>query len=186
MSRGQHIAADGPLNRSASGGLARGVALIVAAVIVGVLLLRSTDGSEPFRAAGTDPTGAETPDPTSKPAVNGTTTTTAAVAAAKAHDPAQVTVLVANASTVKGAAAKIATGLNASNYVTLPSVNTLSTVAVTASVVYFAAGYEPDAKAIAALLKPAPGVAAMPNPLPVSSLGTAQVLLVVAADLANS
>jgi hypothetical protein len=183
MSRGQHIATDGPFNRSASSGLARGVALIVAAVIVGVLLLRSTDGSEPFRAAGTEPTGTQTTNPTTKPAGNGATTTTT-VAAAKPHDPAQVTVLVANGSTVKGAAGKIATGLNASNYVTAPSVNT--TAAASASVVYFAAGYEPDAKAIAALLKPAPTVAAMPNPLPVPSLGNAQVLLVIAADLANS
>jgi hypothetical protein len=183
VSRGQHIAADGPFNRSATTGLARGVALIVAAVIVGVLLLRSTDGSEPFRAAGTgtDQTGAPTTSPTTKPAGPATTTT---AAPEKAHEPAQVTVLVANGSSVKGGAGKIATRLNASNYVTAPAVNT--TAPATASTVYFTAGYEPDAKAIAAILKPTPGVAAMPNPLPVASLGAAHVLVVLAADLANS
>ena len=49
---------------------------------------------------------------------------------------------------------------------------------------HFAEGFEPDARAVAKLLNPAPNVAAMPNPLPVSDLAGGQVLVVVATDLA--
>ncbi len=182
MSPGQHAAPDGTFTRSASNALARGVVLIVAAVIVGVLLLRSTDSAEPFRAtaATTTPTGGggQTTNTTGGQAA--TTTTTVA---AKAHDPATVTVLVANGSGVKGAAGKIATTLKGSNYVTATPANT--TAPVNASIVYFAPGYELDAKAVAALLKPTPGTAAMPNPLPVTDLAGAQVLVVIASDLAK-
>jgi hypothetical protein len=182
VNRGQHAAADGSFNRSASTALARGVALIVAAVVVGVLLLRSTDGSEPFRAP--DTTVAQ-PGPsangTTTTTVKGATTTTAALA--KAHEPAQVMVLVANGTSVKGAANKIATTLKGSNYLTAQPANT--TAPASTSVVYFVAGYEADAKAIAALLKPTPGVAAMPNPMPVADIANAHVLVVLAADLAN-
>lgn len=182
--------ADGSFNRSASGAMARGVALIVAAVIVGVVLLRSTDGTEAFRADtsadeqtdGTQPatgTNTNSTQTTAKPATGGNTTTTAAAA----HDPAKVTVLVANGSGVAGAAGKIATTLKGSNFIA-QAANTLAPVST--SVVYFTAGYEADAKAIAALLKPSPGVAAIPNPLPVADLAGAHVLVVVAADLANA
>lgn len=182
--RGQHAAADGSFNRSATSAMARGIALIVAAVVVGVLLLRSTDGSEPFRAADVedDGTGTGTTTPTD-PGQGGGTTTTTAAEAAKPHDPAQVSVLVANGTTTKGAAGRIATTLKGSNFVTLQPVNT--TAPVDASAVYFVAGYEADARAIAALLAPAPAVAAMPNPVPVADLAGAHVLVVLAADLAQ-
>jgi hypothetical protein len=181
VSPGQHAAPDGAFNRPATNALARGVVLIVVGVIVAVLLLRSTDSAEPFRSTTGTTTasggGGQTTNTTA--AQGGATTTTAP---AKAHDPATVTVLVANGSGVKGAAAKIATTLKGSNYITATPGNT---AAVNASVVYFAPGYELDAKAVAALLKPTPGTAALPNPPPVTDLAGSQVLVVIAADLAK-
>jgi len=179
VSRGQHALGDGSFNRSAGNALARGVVLIAAAVVIGIVLLRATDGSEPFRAVAEDDGGDSSGDP-AQPGGEETTSTTAAAA----RDPAQVTVLVANGSGVKGAAQRISDTLKASNYVTAQPVNT--TARADASAVYFIEGYEPDARAVAKLLNPAPNVAAMPNPPPVSNLAGAQVLVVVAADLAAS
>ena len=45
MRRGQHAADDGSFGRSAGGAMARGVALIIAAVLLGIVLLKATDSS---------------------------------------------------------------------------------------------------------------------------------------------
>jgi hypothetical protein len=173
---------DGSFNRSAGNALARGVVLIVAAVLIGIVLLRSTDGSEPFRNVAEDDGGADGSGDPSQPGGDGGGTTSSTAAPATARDPAQVTVLVANGSGVKGAAQRIADTLKASNYVTAQPVNT--TARADASAVYYVEGYEPDARAVAKLLNPAPNVAAMPNPLPVADLAGSHVLVVVATDLA--
>jgi hypothetical protein len=179
------MAPDGPQGRSGTGAVARGVVLIVVGVVLAVLLLRATDSSEPFQTTSSGPSspagGTSTSTTQHTGAAAGGSTTTAVPA--KAHDPAQVTVLVANGSGVSGAAGKVATTLKGSNYVTLPSVNTTSPAS--ASVVYYVPGYEADAKAVAALLKPVPGTAAMPTPPPVANLQNANVVVVVAADLAK-
>jgi hypothetical protein len=175
VSRGQHAAGDHSFQRSASNAMLRGLALILVAVVLGVVLLRSTD---------------HTPTFTEVKASDGTTTTTAAgstssttAAAAKAHDPSEVSVLVANGTLTTGAAGRIAGQLAASNFVLKPATNTKTPAS--ASVVYYAAGYEADAQAVAKLLTPQPGVQAMPATLPVADLAGAQVLVIVAADLAG-
>jgi hypothetical protein len=157
--------------------MVRGLALILVAVVLGVVLLRSTDHTPTFTAStkGTSATTSTTA------ATNSSTSTTAA--AAKGHDPAQVSILVANGSGKTGAAARVAQTLAASNFVLKTSTNTKTPA--TASVVYYAAGYAADAQAIARLLTPQPGVQAMPATLPVADLAGAQVLVVVAADLAG-
>jgi len=164
--------------------MVRGIALIVVAVVLGVVLLHSTDRSTSFTAK-TKAASASSPTTTVKPststtAAGGPTTTTTAPAGA--HDPSKVAITVANGSTVKGAAAKVGQTLAASNYVLKPATNTKT--AASASVVYFTAGYEADAKAIAKLLTPQPAVSAMPATLPVADLQKANILVVVAADLA--
>jgi hypothetical protein len=159
----------------------RGIALILVAVVLGVVLLRSTDHTPSFTASSTGDKVAATPT-TEAPASSGTSTSTTAAAAA-AHDPSKVTILVANGSTVKGAAGKVAQSLATSNFVLKPSTNTKTPSS--SSVVYFAAGYEADAKAVARLLTPQPAVQAMPATLPVADLAGANVLVIVAADLAG-
>jgi hypothetical protein len=157
--------------------MVRGVLLILVAVALGVALLRSTDRTPAFTKAASAGNAATKTTTTVRGAV---TTTTAAKA--KAHNPAEVTILVANGSGKAGAAARIASVLKGSNFVLKESTNTKTPAA--ASVVYYAPGYEPDAKAIAALLTPQPATQPLPNPLPVKDLVGAKVLVVVAADLA--
>ena len=182
MSKGQHAADDGSFPRSAGGAMLRGIGLIVVAIVLGVVLLNATDSPEPFQAEASagDETPAVVPDDEGD---EGTTTSTT-VAAAQAHDPSEVQILVANGTggQVRGAAGRIAETLKASNYILKTSTNTRT--AAEASMVYFQPGYDEDAKRIAALLTPAPGVQAMPDPVPVADLAGANVLVVVAADLA--
>lgn len=174
--RGQHAADDGSFNRSAGTAFARGIFLIIAAVALGIILLNATDKS-PELTAKSDGTAAATTTTTAKDS------TTSSTAPAKAHDPAQVPILVANGSTVKGAAGRIAQTLLASNYVLKESVNTQTPAE--GSVVYYAPGYDADARAVAGLLTPQPAVQALPTPLPVKDLAGAKLLVVVAADLAS-
>jgi hypothetical protein len=168
--------------RSAGGAMGRGLALIVVAVVIGVLLLRATDGSEPFQhAGGTEDDGGTGGTGTTTPEGGGQTTGTTAPPAAQPRDPSQVTVLVANGSGVRGAAQRVSDSLKAANYVTATPINAPGTV--DKSTVYFVAGYEAEARALAQRLQPTPAVAAMPNPAPVDLAG-AHVLLVLAADVA--
>ena len=181
MRRGQHAADDGSFGRSAGGAMARGIALIVAAVLLGVILLRATDSPDftPVGAAVTTPDGKPTTNTTAI-TVPGTTATTAPVA----HDPATVTVLVANGAGIDGLASKIADTLKGANYVLAQPGNTRAPA--DASAVYFTPGYEADAAAIAALLNPHPQTAPLPDPPPVEDMKSANVLVVAAADLATA
>ena len=182
MRRGQHAADDGSFGKSAGGAMARGVALIVAAVILGVVLLRATDGTDLDAAAGddiADDRADDAVDDTDSSVDLPTTDTTLA----PPRDPAEVTVLVANGAGIGGLAGRIAETLNGANYVTAEPTNTRAPA--NESVIFFTPGYEADANAIAALLSPVPRVESLPDPPPVESVGTANVLVVAAADLAE-
>jgi hypothetical protein len=161
--------------------MARGIALIVAAVLLGVILLQATDSPEPFANVDaereTTDTGNDTP--TSVPTDDTVTTDTTV---APAHDPAEVTVLVANGANISGLASTISDQLKAANFVVAEPTNTKAPAAESA--VFYTPGYEADAAAIAALLTPAPKTAPLPDPPPVDDLAGAQVLVVAAADLA--
>ncbi|HEX4905106.1 MAG TPA: LytR C-terminal domain-containing protein [Acidimicrobiales bacterium] len=179
MRRGQHAADDGSFGRSAGGAMARGIALIVAAVLLGVILLRATDSPEPFANIDTevDDEGEGT-TVTTDPTI--TTETTAAPATV--HNPAEVTVLVANGAGIPGLASKIGDQLKGANFVVAEPGNTKAPA--DESAVFFTPGYEGDAAAIAALLSPPPKVAPLPDPPPVDDMKSAHVLVVAAADLA--
>ncbi len=112
---------------------------------------------------------------TTKPAAPTTTTTTA---------PPHVPVLAANASGVPGAAGSVTTQLQTAGWDMLPPVNASARVTVTN--VYYVAGQKGVAQSVAkALLLPASSVAPYTTSAPVSSIGTAEVLIVVGPDLAN-
>jgi len=180
VSRGQHAADDHSFQRSAGGAMVRGVALIVAAVLVGILLLRSTDHTPAVTASTTSNHHAAATTTTTAGRSSGTTSTTTS---SRQHDPAQVAVLVANGSGVKGAASRVGQTLAAANYQIKTPTNTKA--AASGSVVYYTPGFDADAKAIARLLTPQPAVQAMPATLPVPDLAKANILVVVAADLAG-
>jgi hypothetical protein len=186
VSRGQHAAEDGSFGRSAGGAMARGVILILVAVLLGVVLLNATD--EPFTTASDDTgVGAEDDaeevveeegDGAEDPVAETTTTTQPA-----ARPPAEVTVLVTNGSGVSGAAAGFTERVSGAGYVTADPSNLRGGERVDASVVYFTEGFEAEAAALAATLSPVPAVAALPEPAPVDDLRGASVLLVLGPDL---
>lgn len=172
--------------------MARGVVLIVVAVLLGVVLLNATD--EPFTtaddrtddggtAAGVDDDEATIGD--SLPEGGAPTDTTPTTAVAAARPAAEVTVLVANGSGVGGVAGTFTERLGTAGYVMAEPTNVAGGGTVPASAVYFTEGFQAEAEALAATLSPVPAVAALPEPAPVADLREAQVLLVVGPDLAT-
>ncbi len=110
-----------------------------------------------------------------------TTTTTAA----PAHPAQQVITLVANGTSTSGAGERFATALKVRGYDTLAPVNATNSNESTTHV-YYIAGYQPDAQVIAEALGLTPSAtSAMPSSPPVSSIKSAQVLVVIGADLAS-
>ena len=160
--------------------------LIVLAAVLGIVAAgiparggtNSARIAEPLPAPTTD-----APTTTTLAPVRSATTTTTAVATA--HAPAQVTVLVANGSPTTGAASNLTKVIGNAGYNTLTAIDATNRSTPTTAV-YYAAGYQPDAAALAARVgAPASAVKAMPLPLPVASLQSANVLVVLGTDRAH-
>jgi hypothetical protein len=159
--------------------------IIVTAVLVGQLhpgssAEPSSSGSTTTTSATTSTTaagGAATTTTTRSGTGSRTTTTSTTV------PPASVAVLVANGSSVTGAATKVATQLHANGWNTLTPVN--STADVTSTTVYYAPGYQPSASAIAESMGLTPtDVAPLSKSAPVASTTGADVVVVVGPDVA--
>lgn len=175
--------------------MARGLVLIIVAVLLGVVLLNATD--EPFTtvddrsATGSDRDRDDPAVDEESDDVGGlddddvTTDTTATTDASAPRPPGEVTVLVANGSGVAGAAARFTEQVAASGYVTAEPANMRGGARADASVVYYTEGYEAEAAALAATLSPVPVVEPLPEPAPVDDLRGAAVLLVLGPDLAT-
>lgn len=158
---------------------ARGAALVVVAVLVGLLLLRNgLDTSEVVTSSKGDPSaeggGADEGD-------DGTETTETTV---PVRSPAEVSVIVLNGTSVGGAAGKYSTALGSAGYQMLESGN--ATTKIPATQVFFTPGFEREAAAVA-VAAGAPATvtpAALPTPAP-GEVGAANVVVVIGADLAN-
>jgi hypothetical protein len=87
-------------------------------------------------------------------------------------------VLVANGAGIPGVAGKTTTFLQSKNIVTLPPVDALK-ADYPETVVYYVEGYQAQAQAVAQQLGGVQVAGPIPNPLPVSSLGDANVLVIV-------
>jgi hypothetical protein len=186
MKPGRYAAPDGSFARSAGGAGARGLLLLAVALLIGVVLLNATDADPPGTTisargdsdsgdggAGTDNGGGD------GDAAAATTTTVPATTTLPARAPAEVKVIVANASEVKGAAGGGRTVLANAKYNVLAPANA---AASPTSSVFFIPGYDRDAAAIAAALQlPANLVKPMPAPLPFDTKG-AHVAVVLGAD----
>jgi hypothetical protein len=150
----------------------RGVLVAGAAVVVGAIILAgiSVRPSIPVLSVATTTTTRPPP----------TVTTAVAIA----HAPAEVSVLVLNGVDPKKAIAKpVAATVATAGFTTLPARDAATTV--TKSIVYFVPGYEPDAKALAAILSiPPVSVVALPTPTPpeVGDPTGAQVIVVIGPD----
>ena len=155
---------------------ARGAALVVVAVVIGLLLLRNgLDTSEVVTSTKPDKSGSTSTDK------SGATTTTTT---APARSPAKVTVIVLNGTPTGGAAGKYSTALASAGYQMLKPGDAATKIPATQ--VFFTPGYEREAAAVA-LAAGAPATltpAALPTPPP-GDVGAANVVVVVGTDLAN-
>src|SRR4051794_26183602 len=177
---GRHAADDNSFGRSAGTTALRGAALLAVAVVLGIILLQASDDNDPFNTpvvAGRSTQSTNRDTSTTRPPAS--TTTTVALRAA-----AQVKVLAANGTTTKGLAGRFKDRLSAAGYNALAPTDA-SKKPQAVSVVYFATGYEGEARVIAQLLK-VPDVKLMPQPPPVASLQGANILVMVGTDSAGA
>lgn len=157
---------------------ARGAALVVAAVLVGLFLLRNGLDTSEVVTSSKDGSSA-TDDGGDGADSSETTETTVAV-----RSPAEVTVIVLNGTTVNGAAGKYSTALASAGYQMLEAGD--APAKVPASQVYFTAGFEQEAAAVAVAIG-APATltpAALPTPPP-GEVGAANVVVVIGTDIAS-
>ena len=155
---------------------ARGIAVLVVAVLIGMLLLwkaGDTGGSTPAASTGTTTTIAAgsittTPDDT-------TTTTKAATGD---HQPADVDVLVLNGSGFAGVAKTNSDAIGEKGFNMLTPANAAAIRAET--IVYYADGYQSDAEAVASALGLESSVVdAMPSTSPGPGADAANVVVVL-------
>jgi hypothetical protein len=150
-----------------------GFALIIGAVLIGLLLLVKGYDAEGGVVATDDPSSEVT---TTTVPTESTTTTLATT------PPAEVAVKVANASGASGVAAKTRTTLEGAGYTQITIGDAPSVV--TSTQVLYVAGSEGAAQAVAAALGvDAAAVQAMPDPAPVQ-LDGATVLVLAGPDIA--
>lgn len=158
----------------------RGVVLVAVAVIIGFFVLRAIDdtGTGPsVPDAETADSGGEAPAGTEAPAEGADTTAPAP------RDPAEVVVMVANASGVSGAAAAQTESIQGGGYQVVEPGNAPEQLEATQ--VLAVAGYEAEAAALATAIGTTPeAVAAMPDPPPVELAG-AHLLVLLGTDLAS-
>jgi hypothetical protein len=188
MRPGTHAAADGSFGRSAGAAMGRGVLLLAVALVIGIVLLNATDDQPPGTDVAAGSSSGQSDDGNGNDDDGGAATTPTTTAPPTtlpaARNPAEVKVLVANGSTVKGAAG------GARNKLIEAKFNVLSPIDAptkgSESAVYFTAEYQADANAVAAALGiPAQLVKAMPTPPPVPDLKTSNVLVVLGTDHAT-
>lgn len=155
---------------------ARGAALVVAAVVVGLLLLRNgLDTSEVITASKGDKSTAE------KPKDEESTTSSTVVT----RSPAQVTVIVLNGTSVSGAAGEYSTSIGSAGYQMLDPGDAAAKIPATQ--VFFTVGYEREAAAVALAAGAPPTLTptALPAPPP-GEVGSANVVVVIGTDLASA
>jgi hypothetical protein len=158
----------------------RALVLLVVFVVVAVIALGKVHGTTVTPSvAATTTTVAHGGSTTSTVPHGGSTTTTTT------HPPGSVPVLVANATNVSGAAGDVSNQLQAVGWSMLPAVN--ASARVPSSKVYYVAGREQEAASVASTLHlPSSAVAPYTTAAPISSIGTAEVVVVVGPDLATS
>ncbi len=194
MTTGAHDAGGG-FGRSAGANAARGIMVIVAAVIVGVLLMNrglDGDGANPNTAGASEApddtsgdtaaTGDTTPGQTTDTVAGGDTTTTTA-ALPVPRDPSEVSVLVLNGTDgIKGVAGRGTDILKIKNYLTKDPKDALVNGP---SVVLFQAGYESEAIAVATAFGVDPALVVQPFDAatsPIADIQGANIIVRIGSD----
>lgn len=173
---------------------ARGAALVVVAVLVGLVLLREGIGDSNLtsssRGDGVETTdaGAATDEGTDTATDEGTDEGTTDDSLPEARDPSQVSVVVLNGTSVNGAAGKFTTAIESAGYQMLEAGNV--TTRLPNTLVYFTAGYDAEAAAVALAINVPATVTptALPAPPPSANvdIAAANVVVIVGADIASS
>ncbi len=162
----------------------RALVLLVVFVVVAIVALGKVHGPTSASSAAASAT---TSPSTTAPHAGGSTTTTPHAGGSTTtttHPPGSVPVLVANATGVSGAAANVSNQLQAVGWSMLPPVN--ASARVSSSQVYYVAGRQQEATSVASALHlPPTAVAPYTTSAPISSIGTAEVVVVVGPDLAT-
>jgi len=170
-----------PTDRAHSG---RGLAIVIAAVVIGIVLLPSATRA-PLAASARTTTPTTTAASAGRPAGHGhghhgttSTSTTTTVA------PASIHVLVANATSTNGVAGAVTRFLASKGFSTLTATNAL--LKVTASQIYTVGGATADTSSVAAALSlPATSTEPAAAAAPVASTTGANVVVIVGPDLAT-
>lgn len=181
-----------------AGGLdanARGIAVLVVAAAIGLLLLWKAGGTDDATAVTTDArstTTVDTSDVTGDSGVDSTTATTAggepgssttAAAGTNGTAPGEVNVIVLNGSGKTGVAKTNTVAIAAAGYMVGTPGNANARIDTTA--VYFAEGFEAEATAVASVLgKPADVVTALPDPPPGPGADASDVVVVLGMETA--
>lgn len=178
-----------------AGGLdanARGIVVLVAAVLIGLLLLWKTGGDGGATAVTAGATTSTTVDISG--VTDGATSTTVAGAKAGSNTtttgatkpdraPGEVKVLVLNAEGPTGSAAAASDTIGAAGYVMGSAANAAAGVKADSTAVYYAEGYQAEATAVALVLgRTADVVAALPSPVPGPGADASNVVVVLGND----
>lgn len=171
---------DGPGVPGAGGATLRGAALIAIAVLIGVVLLAEGFDNGVLPSSSETPSEQASDDDDEDEGDEVTEPSTTTTATPTTHVPAEVRVIVLNGGGPSGSAATSSTAIAAANFTTLDAADTDD---VTATVVYAAPGFEPDAAVVAEAL----GITAPVQPLPATlptgvTAGQAEVVVVLGPD----
>ena len=160
---------------------ARGIALVVGAVVIGLLLLRNgLDTSEAVSSTGGKPSADSGTDQGSSD--DGSTTTTAPKVDT-GRPATEISAIVLNGTSVNGAAKKYSDALAALGY--QMSEPASASVKTPTTIVYYAVGYEKEAATMAKALG-LPATAAQPMPTtPPGEIGTANLVVLIGDDIAS-
>jgi hypothetical protein len=165
---------------------ARGAALVVVAVVIGLFLLRNgLDTSEAITnqgGGGSEATDQATDDTATDDAAEETTTTTLASRA-----PADVPTIVLNGSGVPGAAGRYSEFLAGLGYTLTNPAGDNADANTDTTLVYYVPGFEAEAAAlVTAIGAPETVVPATLPTAPPGPIAGASVVIVVGADLGNT
>ncbi|HUR49363.1 MAG TPA: LytR C-terminal domain-containing protein [Acidimicrobiales bacterium] len=175
MRPASHAAADGSFGRSAGVAAGRAAMLLGTAILIGLLLLNTSDAEAPRVTTRTSVDGSDATVPGDD---EGPVDTVPA-----ARPPGEVKVLSANATRTEGAAGRVTEKLRLAGYLVVPPTDAPRQ---DATVIHFAPGYEVEAQIIAEVLGvPLPSVRPLPTPAPIPDLRDAHVLVMVGPELAN-
>ena len=153
----------------------RGAALLAVAVLLGIVLLNAADNAPPDQVSsgGTTTTTTAVTTPVTEPTT---------VATLPLRAPAEVKVITANGTAIKGVAGKARDQLKAAGYNVLAPTDAQKAAT---SAVYSVGDFTREAQVVATNLGvPGAAVLAVPNPGPVADARGASIIVVIGADLA--